>query len=646
MTMDHKKNSMLKSSIGSVFTIFSEQELEEWNEKSGNYVAVSGAVKDPSILEIKEHTTLREIIDSAGGMIPGKKFKAMQVGIPCGRFYIEEQLDEPVDQSIFQGGVCKSVIVLSEDECIIQYAHFYLEYLIGKMEHEQIERYLAAKDEFYAMLKIIDQISKGRATMRDVFLLRGLSEDSKRKSNQEYSTIGQIIENFYSEIKEHVEDKHCKTLRCNHLTKLTITDKCIGCGACKRACPVDCVEGEVKKRHKIDYLKCTHCGACSSACPIGAITTGDNIMKFMRDLATPKKVVITQMAPAVRVAIGEAFGFEPGENVEKRVAAALRRIGVDYVFDTTWAADLTIMEEANELIERLERYQAGDPDVKLPLLTSCCPAWVKFIEQNYGDMLDVPSTAKSPMQMFATIAKDIWGKEQGIPRDRLVSVAIMPCLAKKFEASRREFSKGLNYDVDYVITTADLIDIFKDSGIDLKEMEEEEIDQIMGEYTGGGIIFGRTGGVIEAATRVAVEKITGQRLDEIEFKSLQGWDSFRSCDVEVGDVKLKIGVTYGLKEAKKMLDKIRSGEEFYHAIEIMACTGGCIGGGGQPKAKKREATLKMRMEGLNNIDRSLPLRRSDENPAVQAIYDKYLDYPLSDKAHELLHTEYFIRRKY
>lgn len=644
--MEQIKNAMIKSAIGSVFTSISEVELESQNQKEGNYVAVSGAVKDPGIVEVKEDTTLGQLMEAAGGMLTGKTFKAMQAGIPCGQFFIEKDLEKNLDPEIFQTDVTKSVIVLSEDECIVQYAQFYLQYLIGKMEREQIPRYLAAKDEFYAMEKIIDQITKGRATMRDIYLLRGLSEESKRKANQEYSTIGQIIEHFYEEIKEHIEHKHCHTLRCNHLTKLTITEKCIGCGACKRACPVDCVEGEVKKRHKIDYLKCTHCGACSSACPIGAITTGDNIMKFMRDLATPQKVVITQMAPAVRVAIGEAFGFEPGVNVEKRLAAALRRLGVDYVFDTSWAADLTIMEEANELIERLERYEAGDPNVKLPLLTSCCPAWVKFIEQNYGDMLDVPSTAKSPMQMFAAVAKDLWAKEQGIPRERLVSVAIMPCLAKKFEASRREFSKGLNYDVDYVITTAELINILKDSNIDLQEMEEEDIDQIMGEYTGGGIIFGRTGGVIEAATRVAVEKITGERLDKIEFESLRGWDSFRSCEVEAGDLKLKIGVTYGLKEAKKMLDKIRSGEEFYHAIEIMACTGGCIGGGGQPKAKKREVTLKQRMEGLNSIDRALPLRRSNENPAVQAIYDKYLDYPLSDKAHELLHTEYFIRRKY
>lgn len=645
-TMEHKKQSMLKSSLGSVFNQVSEDAHTIADKKSGHFIAVSGMVKLPKIIEITEHTTLQEVIDECGGILQDKKFKAAHVGIPCGEFYTEEGLDKAIDLEIFKDGVCPSVVILSESECIVQYALYYLEYLIGKMESESLEKYLIAKNEFYKMRSYLDKISKCRATMRDVYLLRELAVETRKKTKQEYNTIEQIIDKFYEEIEDHVAYHYCGTLECNHMTKLTITSKCIGCGACKRACPVDCIEGEIKKRHKIDYHRCTHCGACSTACPVGAITSGNNTLKFLRDLSIPQKTVITQMAPAVRVAIGEAFGFEPGTNVENKIAAGLRRLGVDYVFDTTWAADLTIMEEANEFIERLEKFQAGDPDVKLPLLTSCCPAWVKFIEQNYGDMLDVPSTAKSPMEMFAAVAKDIWAKEQGIPRERLISVAIMPCLAKKYEASRPEFSTGMNYDVDYVITTAELIDIFKESDIDLSTIEEEPIDQVLGEYTGGGIIFGRTGGVIEAATRVAVEKITGQRLDEIEFKDLQGWDSFRNCEVEVGDLKLKIGVTYGLREAKKMLDKIRSGEEFYHAIEIMACTGGCVGGGGQPKARKREATLQQRMEGLNSIDRSLPLRRSNENPAVQAIYDNYLDHPLSHKAHELLHTEYFIRRKY
>jgi iron-only hydrogenase group A len=314
------------------------------------------------------------------------------------------------------------------------------------------------------------------------------------------------------------------------------------------------------------------------------------------------------------------------------------------VFDTSWAADLTIMEEAAELEERLEKHLAGDENVKLPILTSCCPSWIKFIEQNYADMLEVPSSAKSPMQMFGTVAKEIWAKEKGLSRREVASVAIMPCIAKKYEASRPEFSVELDSDVNYVITTRELIKIFETSGINLKELEDEEIDSVMGEYTGAGIIFGRTGGVIEAATRTALEKMTGTRFDNIEFEALRGWDGFRVCELEAGDIKLRVGVAHGLREAAKMLDKIRSGEEFFHAIEIMACVGGCIGGGGQPKIKKnKQQVLEQRAEGLNNIDRSKTLRRSNENPEVLAIYEKYLGQPLSHKAHELLHTTYFPR---
>lgn len=644
--MEDLKHPMIKSPFGSVFTTFNEEKWNEISDGSERQIAVSGKVNNPGIFEISDDTTLQELIDMAGGILNNKKFKAAHVGIPCGRFYGEDGLNEVIRLDSLQEGVCPSVIILSEEDCVIQYGLFYLEYMIGKMEHESWERYLKARSQMIQIYKLLDRVSKGRAYMRDVFLIRELTREVRERTGQKYNTIEQIIDQFYEEVEEHIEDRRCGTSQCIHLTKLTITDKCIGCGACKRACPVDCIEGQIKVRHKIDYTRCTHCGACVSACPVNAITSGNSTFKFLRDLSTPHKTVITQMAPAVRVAIGEAFGFQPGDNVEKKLAAGLRKLGVDYVFDTTWAADLTIMEEASEFVERLEKYFAGDEDVKLPILTSCCPAWVKFIEQNYGDMLDVPSTAKSPMQMFAAVAKDLWGKNKGIPRERLVSVAIMPCVAKKYEASRPEFSRGMNYDVDYVITTSELIEIFKESGIDLAALEDEEIDQIMGEYTGGGIIFGRTGGVIEAATRVAVEKLTGERLDNIEFTTLRGWDGFRSCELEVGDLKLRIGVAHGLREAKKMLDKIRSGEEFYHAIEIMACPGGCVGGGGQPKARKREEVLKQRAEGLNDIDRSLELRRSNENPQVQAIYDKYLGHPLSNRAHELLHTEYFIRRKY
>lgn len=424
---------------------------------------------------------------------------------------------------------------------------------------------------------------------------------------------------------------------------LTITEKCIGCTACTKVCPVDCIHGERKSKHNIDFNRCTHCGQCISVCPVDAIITEDSTEKFLYNLSDKNKIVITQMAPAVRVAIGEAFGFDSGINVEKKLATALRKIGVDYVFDTTWAADLTITEEATELQQRVEKYLAGDKNVKLPILTSCCPSWVKFIEQNYQDMLDVPSSVKSPMQIFASVAKNIWAKEKNIDRSNLVSVAIMPCVAKKYEASREEFSKDGNYDVDYVITTRELIKILEEKNINLAELEDGEIDYVMGDYTGAGMIFGRTGGVIEAATRTAITKMTGEVPENIEFEQLRGWDGFRSAEVICGNTKLKIGVTYGLKEAKKMLDKIRSGEEFYHAIEIMACAGGCVGGGGQPKVKKPklDEILRKRAEGLNVIDRECKFRRSEENPQIIALYEKHLDYPMSPKAHKLLHTTYF-----
>ncbi|MGL5711780.1 MAG: [FeFe] hydrogenase, group A [Paraclostridium sp.] len=643
--MSENKTTLIQSSLGSVFSVFSEEELKKITSEGKRSVAISGKINKPGIIEVPPGATLKEVIDIAGGLLNNSEFKAAQLGIPFGGFLTKGSLDEELDFNLFDESASRNIIILSQEDCIVQYAKFYIDFLLGKMKDNEYRKYENVKEEILRMWRVLDRISKGRSNMRDVYLLRRLATTVKETLNQNHNIMQDIILNFYGEIKEHIEEDKCYTSQCNHLVKLTITEKCIGCGACKRVCPVDCIIGERKEQHYIDYNRCTHCGQCISVCPVDAITAGDNTFKFLRDLATPNKIVITQMAPAIRVAIGEAFGFEPGTNVENKIAAALRKLGVDYVFDTTWAADLTIMEEASEFEERIKKYISGDKDVKLPILTSCCPAWVKYIEQNYADMLDVPSSAKSPMQMFATVAKDLWAKEMGFARDNITSVSIMPCIAKKYEASRPEFSRGLNYDVDYVITTRELIKIFEDSGIDLHEIEGQEIDQVLGEYTGAGVIFGRTGGVIEAASRTAVEKITGKKIDIVKFECLRGWDSFRVCEIEVDDLKLRIGVTHGLKEAGKMLDKIRSGEEFFHAIEIMACTGGCVGGGGQPKAKKRQEALQKRAEGLNNIDKSLPIRRSNENPAVQAIYDKYLDYPLSHKAYELLHTRYFVRPK-
>lgn len=638
-----KKQIILKSSYGSYFTSFDNKVLEMTKDSNNRIIAVSGRVNNSKIINVPIGATLRDVIDMVGGIKNNRGVKAVQFGFPFGGFLSKEHLDREFDFSLFFKGQTKYLIVLSQDDCIVQFSKYYVEHLQHMMKKGELINYLEAYNEIERVGRVLDRISKGKSNMRDLFLLRQLSETIKRITKQNNNLILDVLGNneFYNEIEEHIEELRCYTGECPQLVKFRITSKCIGCTACARVCPVHCISGSVKKRHFIDIEKCTHCGQCVLACPVHAINEGDNTLRFLKDLAMSNKTVITQMAPAVRVALGEAFGFQPGENVEKKINQALRMLGVNYVFDTTWAADLTIMEEATEFQYRLEKYLKDDNSARLPLLTSCCPAWVKFIEHQYPDMLDVPSTVKSPMQILSTVAKDLWGAEKGIQREDIISVAIMPCLAKKYEAGRIEFSRGDNFDTDYVITTRELIKILKETEIDLASLEGEDFDTPLGNYSGAGIIFGRTGGVIEAATRTAIEQITGEKLDNIDFTELRGWEGFRSCELKIGHIDLKIGIAHGLDEAAKMLDKIRVGEEFYHAIEIMACKGGCIGGGGQPKSIKKQDTLEKRAHGLNSLDANLKIRRSHENIHVKAIYDKYLDFPLSRKAHELLHTRYF-----
>ncbi len=633
------------SSIGTVFANVSGAELRKALKEGQNVVALAGMVAKPGVYQVFEHTTLAELIETAGGIAGHKKFKAAQFGLPYRKLVTEEALEEKLDLSMFDENTTRNIIILSEEDCIVSFTKFYLEYILANIQFRGYLEYSRVSPEMERSWRVLDRISKGKGDMRDLFLLRHLCGIIREGLNRESNLIVDAIERFYHEFENHIEHETCEAGQCIQLLKFKITEKCIGCTACVRVCPVKCIDGEIKKKHTIDNEKCTHCGQCVVACPVGAIFEGDHTTQLLRDIANPKKVMVAQVAPAVRVAIGEAFGFEAGENVEKKLVAGLKAIGIDFVFDTSWAADLTIMEEAAEFRYRLEKHLSGDESVKLPILTSCCPSWIKFFEQNYPDMLDVPSTVKSPMEIFSTVAKDLWAKEKGLSREHVSVVAIMPCLAKKYEASREEFSRGDNYDTDLVITTRELIKLFKQMNVDLNTVEEEEFDKPLGEYSGAGIIFGRTGGVIEAATRTATEQITGERLENIEFESLRGWDGFRTAEVKIGDLNLKIGISHGLEETGKMLDKIRSGEEFFHAIEIMACKGGCIGGGGQPKALKKVEVLQKRAEGLNNIDRSLPIRRSHENESVKKFYDKYLDYPLSRKAHELLHTRYFPKFK-
>jgi len=392
---------------------------------------------------------------------------------------------------------------------------------------------------------------------------------------------------------------------------------------------------------KLAESECTYCGQCVAVCPVGALTEHDNTSRLIDDLANKGKTVIVQTAPAVRVAIGEEFGYPAGTIVTGKLVTALKRLGFDYVFDTDFAADLTIMEEGSELLDRLSRFLGGDKKVKLPILTSCCPAWVNFFEHQFPDMLDIPSTARSPQQMFGSIAKTYWAEKMGIPREKLVVVSIMPCLAKKYECDRKEFKVNGNPDVDYSLSTRELAALIQEANIDLSTLDDSQFDNPLGESTGASVIFGATGGVMEAALRTAYEVYTGKTLEKVDFEQVRGLEGIRKASIDLNGFELKVGIAHGLGNARKMLEDIRSGKSEYHAIEIMACPGGCIGGGGQPLHHGNSEILKARQKALYEEDANKHLRKSHENPYIKQLYEEFLGKPLSEKSHHLLHTHYF-----
>ena len=379
---------------------------------------------------------------------------------------------------------------------------------------------------------------------------------------------------------------------------------------------------------------CTFCGQCLAVCPTGALTEVSNINKVWSAF-NRKKHVFVQTAPAVRVAIGEEFGLPPGTPATGKMVAALRKLGFEKVFDTDFAADLTIMEEATEFVDR---FQNGG---KLPILTSCCPSWVNFFEHFFTDMLDIPSSAKSPHEMFGAVAKTYLAKKLNINHEDIILVSVMPCVAKKYEAARSELeNKAGDRDVDIVITTRELAVMIKEMGINFLELEDEEFDDPMGESTGAGVIFGATGGVIEATIRSAYHMITGDDLQEIEFTSLRGINGIKEATVDIKGTPINIAVANGLGNARHLLNSIRNGEKHYDAIEIMACPGGCIGGAGQPYHHGNLEILRKRAEGLYTEDRMKEKRRSYENEQLKNLYEQFLGYPGSPRAHELLHTSY------
>ncbi|MFA9377885.1 MAG: NADH-dependent [FeFe] hydrogenase, group A6 [Lachnotalea sp.] len=378
---------------------------------------------------------------------------------------------------------------------------------------------------------------------------------------------------------------------------------------------------------------CTFCGQCVSVCPTGALTEVNNTSKVWDALNDENKFVIVQTAPAVRAALGEAFGNESGHAVTGKMVASLRSLGFDKVFDTDFAADLTIMEEATELMNRI---QNGG---RLPMLTSCCPGWINFFEHEFTDLLDVPSSCKSPQQMFGAIAKSYYAKKMNIDPKNMVVVSVMPCLAKKYEAARKEMGD----DVDIVISTRELAKMIKEAGISFNSLQDEDFDSFLGESTGAGVIFGVTGGVMEAALRTAYEWITNETLEDVEFSMVRGLDGIREATIQIKDMEVKAAIASGLGNARKLLNKIRSGEANYQIIEIMACPGGCIDGGGQPYMKGNYEILDKRANALYEEDRNKPLRKSHENPAIIQLYDEFLEKPNSDIAHKLLHTHYFCK---
>ncbi len=442
-------------------------------------------------------------------------------------------------------------------------------------------------------------------------------------------------------------------------------DICTGCKECSTVCPAYAIEGEQGKPQEINQKRCVMCGQCVQKCksyvsiiehgidayerkkiernlpsslkePLFAAYNNCNLDKVKTALADKDIFTIVQCAPAVRVAIAEEFGNSLGMLAAKKMAAALRRIGFDRIYDTNFTADLTIMEEGTELIQRIKN--GGT----LPMFTSCCPAWVSFLERNYPSMKDHLSTCKSPQQMgavFKTYGADI----EKVDPSKIFVISVMPCTCKEFECNREEMNSSGHKDVDVAITTRELAYLLKDMNIDFNSLPDEDYDQPLGIYTGAGTIFCATGGVMEAAIRTGYELITGEAIDEIDIHAVRGGEGFRTATLNVGDMELKVGIVSGLKNVVPVIEAVRAGELDLHFIEVMTCPVGCVSGGGQPKLlldSNKEAAYKSRTKSTYIHDKELKYRKSHENPAIIKIYDEFLGKPNGEKSHHLLHTKY------
>lgn len=434
-------------------------------------------------------------------------------------------------------------------------------------------------------------------------------------------------------------------------------NKCILCRRCVNMCKnvqtvavIDTMERGFKTRVSTAFEKplsdtaCVNCGQCIVSCPTGALKEKDNTKEVWDAIADPEKYVIVQTAPAVRAGLGEEFGYPMGTPVTGKMAAALRRLGFDKTFDTDTGADLTIMEEANELIERIS---SGGT---LPMITSCSPGWIKFCEHYFPDFIDNLSSCKSPHEMFGAVMKSYYAEKNGIDPKKMFVVSVMPCVAKKFEAGRPELSANGLQDVDAVISTRELARMIKQAGIMFDKLPDEEFDIPFERASGAGVIFGATGGVMEAALRTAADKLGGKSVEEVEYHAVRGVEGIKEATVSMGGIDVKVAVAHGLGNARKLLESIREGKADYHFIEIMACPGGCVNGGGQPIVPSRDKmdfdVRQERAKALYAEDKSSKIRKSHENPDMDLLYSEYFEKPGSHKAHELLHTTYTKRNKY